>query len=738
MAVIIVSTRVPLTIRHTSTGFDLAESQGGVATGLRAVQEQSGGVWIGWPGPTDNLTAEERIALEGELVRRHFIPVFLQRDEVRGFYQKYAHGVLWPLFHYLPQHLPLRPDAHWEAYERVNRRVVEMVAQHCGPDDEVWIQDYQLMLAPAMLRALRPELRIGYFLHVPFPSWELFRALPHRAALLEGVLGADLIGFHTTEYAVHFAASVTRALGVPVSSEGVLTYAGRTVTTGVFPMGVDVARFEAPAETHSFDLKAGRGPGSEGQTMLAIDRLDYSEGIPRRLLAFERMLLDHPELRGTVTLLQVAVPSRTGGRAYRQHRRQVDALVGRINGAFGSLGWTPVQYLSRGFSQADVVSLYRHADVMLVTPVRDGMNLACKEFVASRTDQDGVLVLSEFTGAAAELTEAVQVNPFDIPSAAAAYYQALTMPLPERRERMRALRARVHAQPVHHWAEMFLRRLRPDRAEGQLGFATRQTTARVLARVNQAESLAILLDYDGTLVPFASHPDLAEPDAGLLQLIESLAARPDTQVHVVSGRQRASLERWLGGLPIGLHAEHGCWSRPPGAQEWRRHPASHPVPYDAILSRLKVATVRVPGSMIERKAAGLAWHFRLADPALGLRQADALVAEVHESFSTDVVDVIRGHMVIEFRPMGVHKGLVVRGVRKKASPGMILALGDDTTDNDMFDALGPSDMAVRVGAGPCAADLHLRDVDACREFLAGIVAGPLDFLAAQPGVSRIA
>ena len=723
MAVIIVSSRLPFTVRHTADGLSLGESHGGVATGLRAVQEQSGGVWIGWPGPTHQLTPEERVTLEAELLRRHCIPMFLERSEVREFYQKYANGVLWPLFHYLPQHLPLQADQHWDTYAQVNRRAAELVLQHCTADDEVWIQDYQFMLLPAMLRARRPDLRIGFFLHVPFPSWELFRTLPQRGVLLEGLLGADLVGFHTAEYVDHFTTSVTRALGLPVSSDGVIAQGGRSIATGVFPMGVDVARFAGTPEDEPFTLPPA-GSGAEGHTMVAIDRLDYTKGIPRRLLAFERMLQDHPELMGRVTLLQVAVPSRTRVRAYRRFRRQVDALVGRINGSLGTPGWTPVQYLYRGFSQADLVSLYRHADVMLVTPVRDGMNLVCKEFVASRIDEDGVLVLSEFTGAAAELEEAVQVNPFDIPSAAAAYHRALTMPAAERRDRMRALRARVQAQPVHQWAETFLRRLRPAPVNVDAGYATPRATAHILARVLQARSLAVLLDYDGTLVPFASQPDLAAPDASLLDLIQGLAARPSTQVHVVSGRQRASLERWLGDLPIGLHAEHGCWSRAPGARDWRRHPAAHPVPYDALLARLKGATARVPGSMIERKAAGLAWHFRLADPVQGSRQADVLAAEVEESFSPDVVNVIRGHMVIEFRPTGVHKGLVVRGVRRMAEPEMILALGDDTTDLDMFSALGPADLAIRIGPGACSADLRLRDVEACREFLLGIVTPP--------------
>ena len=366
--------------------------------------------------------------------------------------------MIWPLFHYLPDQMPLHQ--RWDVYETANARFADAVAAQYRPGDRVWVHDYQLLRLPALLRERLPQARIGFFLHIPFPSDELFATLPPREALLRGLLGADLVGFHTSGYASHFAASVRRVLGLPATDEGV-EVDGRAVRIGVFPMGVDAAALGARAQAPAVDaevaaLLASSGGDDDVALFVGVDRLDYTKGIPRRLLAFEQLLLRHPELRGRVRLVQVAVPSRTAVRAYQRFRHDVDALVGRINGAFATPRWTPVHYLYRSVPETQLLALYRAARVMLVTPVRDGMNLVAKEFVAARADEDGVLVLSEFVGAAAELGDALRVNPYDVDGQAETYYQALTMPPEERRARMRALRARVHSYDVHAWADSFL------------------------------------------------------------------------------------------------------------------------------------------------------------------------------------------------------------------------------------------------------------------------------------------
>ena len=431
-------------------------SAGGLATGLREPHRQSGGVWIGWPGRAVPDDLAQRTHVARELRTSGMMPVWLSEAEVSSYYQSMSNGVIWPLFHYLPEQIPLHVR-HWDAYETVNERFADAVASHYSPGDRIWVHDYQLMRLPALLRERIPDARIGFFLHIPFPVAELFAALPARESVLRGLLGADLVGFHTAGYARHFADAAARILGARVTGSSV-ALDGRVSRTGVFPMGVDAKALAERAATCEVDREIERlvAGGDDVDLFVGIDRLDYTKGIPRRLLAFERLLADHPELHERVRLIQVAVPSRTAVPAYRKFRQQVDAIVGRINGEFGTARWVPVHYLYRGLPEPQVLALYRAARVMLVTPVRDGMNLVAKEFVATRVDEDGVLVLSEFVGAADELTEAVSVNPHDVEGAAAAYHRALVMPPEERRARMRALRAHVLEYDVHVWATSFL------------------------------------------------------------------------------------------------------------------------------------------------------------------------------------------------------------------------------------------------------------------------------------------
>src|SRR5215210_7200094 len=456
--VLIVANRLPVTVRRTETGGEVQKSTGGLATGLLRPHEQSGGLWIGWSGATeDELTEQQRAGLEQQLAELRLVSVQLTGEQVARYYEGYSNGVLWPLFHYLLDQIPLHVR-DWDAYVEVNERFAEIVAQRYQPGDLIWVHDYQLLLLPDLLRKRLPDARIGFFLHIPFPSEELFRTLPERDRVLRGLLGADRVGFHTPAYLRHFAASLTQ-LGLTVDIDKV-QLTDREVRLGVFPMGIDAAAFMKLAQDPAVQQEA-RALRSDGSVrlMVGVDRLDYTKGIPRRLLSYERMLQTHPELRERVRLVQVAVPSRTGVEAYQEYRALVEGLVGRINGDFGTPRWVPVHYIFRSLSEPELVALYRAADVMLVTPLRDGMNLVAKEFVASRTDGDGVLVLSEFAGASWELPEAIQVNPYDVDGMAESSYRALTMDREERRSRLAPLRTRVETYDVHRWAATFLEQL---------------------------------------------------------------------------------------------------------------------------------------------------------------------------------------------------------------------------------------------------------------------------------------
>ena len=424
------------------------------------------------------------------------------------------------------------------------------------------------------------------------------------------------------------------------------------------------------------------------------------------------MLERRPDLRGKLRMVQVAVPSRENVGAYGDFRARVEQTVGAINGRFSTLGNVVIHYLYRGLPQAQLLSLYRAAAVMLVTPLRDGMNLVAKEFTAARTDGDGVLVLSEFAGAAEEMPEALLVNPFDIDGMADAIEQALAMPEAERRARMTQLNARVTHFDVHRWADNFLEALAED------GAVIRHEPppllpAEVVRAVGEAKRLVVLLDYDGTLVRFAPRPELAAPDPELLALLADLAKRPGCSLHIVSGRPHQDLERWFGELPISLHAEHGLFTRVEG--DWQ---ARGSLPED-LRAKVRATLERVveftPGSRVEEKAVGFAWHYRQAEPEHGASQARELRLHLRELLIGTPLEVLPGDKVVEVRLRGVHKGVVLRGL---IGPGdLALAIGDDRTDEDLFTALPEDAITVRVGRSPSAARYHLPDVMAVRAML---------------------
>jgi trehalose 6-phosphate synthase/phosphatase len=723
--VLIVANRLPITVRTTESGVEVQKSPGGLATGLFRTHEQSGGLWIGWSGAPDELSADQRAELNKQLADMRLVSVPLSADLVARYYEGFSNGVLWPLFHYFLDQVPLHVR-DWEPYVEANERFADAVVEHYREGDLIWIHDYQLLLLPELLRQRLPDARIGFFLHIPFPSEELFRTLPERDRLLRGLLGADLVGFHTPAYLRHFAASLTQILGLTVEIDRV-HLADREVRLGVFPMGIDAETFGALAQDPAVQAEAQalRGDGSV-KLLVGVDRLDYTKGIPRRLLAYERMLEIHAELRERVRLVQVAVPSRTGVGAYQEFRSLVDGLVGRINGDFGTPHWVPVHYIHRGLSEAELVALYRAADVMLVTPVRDGMNLVAKEFIASRDDGEGVLVLSEFAGASWELPEAIQVNPFDVEAAAESYYRALAMGPEERRSRLGPLRARVQTYDVHRWAATFLEQLegltlRAPVSRRTLGGATAARNA-LLERLRETEDFLALLDYDGSLVPYTATPELARPDPALIELLGRLAARPRTEVHVVSGRGRETLERWLGGLPIVLHAEHGFWSRGLNGSDWTAIAEIGGGWREPALEILRDITARTPGSLIEVKDVALTWHYRMADPEAGPRRANELRLHLTQLLSNQPVEILAGHKVVEIRPYGVHKGRIVPPLPPERLPSTtVLAIGDDRTDEDLFAAVPSEAITIKVGPGATRARFRVDGVPAMRALLHSLV-----------------
>ena len=717
---LLVSNRLPVTVTAGDNGIAVERSSGGLATGLRGPHERSGGLWIGWPGNMNGLDATRRSELGARLRDLGTVPIELTPEEVHGYYEVFSNGVLWPLFHYLVDRVNL-DNWHFSTYQRVNERFADQVADEYRPGDLIWVHDYHLALLPALLRARLPDARIAFFLHIPFPSSEVLRLLPWREEVLEGLLGADLIGFHTLTYVRHFTSSLLAIVGIEAEVDRV-QYGGRVVRLGAFPMGIDAARFDANARTAAIVARAEaiRQEAGDRRILLGVDRLDYTKGIPRRLLALERLLLQQPELASTIRLIQVTVPSRSGTETYGEFRRQLDEIVGRINGAFATPDAVVIHYMYRAIDEAELVAMYRAADVLLVTSLRDGMNLVAKEFVASRSDEDGVLVLSEFAGAASELGEALRINPYDIDRTAATILRALTMPARERRVRMRALRERVAAGDIHRWADSFIEALAATH-DGDASCLARSSAPEVIdalvERLRRAERLLVLLDYDGTLVPFMDTPEQAAPDAELLAMLTALASRPGTNVHLLSGRTREDLETWFGKLPLGLHAEHGFSSRFDPASEWETVRPISMAWKEKVGVILDQFVARTPGAWIEEKTASLAWHYRLAQPGFGRRQASELRHCLHDLLANLPVHVLQGEKVVEVRLFGIHKGIAAQRIVLERPVDAILAVGDDSTDDDMFEALPASSINVRVGPRASRARYQLADVNAVRDFL---------------------
>ncbi|HEX2673674.1 MAG TPA: bifunctional alpha,alpha-trehalose-phosphate synthase (UDP-forming)/trehalose-phosphatase, partial [Polyangiaceae bacterium] len=569
---ILVANRLPVSLDLSDGQVNVQDSAGGLATGMRGLGQQEQTSWIGWPGGMPS-TDEQRAELDKKLAEHSATPVYLSAQESERFYEGMSNSVIWPLFHYLIDRLPLFVR-DYDEYRAVNQRFADIVCEQATEDDSIWIHDYHLLLLPQLLRERLPRARIGFFLHIPFPSSEIFRLLPHREELLHGMLGASVIGFHTFSYARHFSNALLGNLGIEPELDRV-DVDGRNVSIGVFPMGIDVASFERLAADPELPerVSALRRAQNVERLILGVDRLDYTKGIPRKLLAMERLLERSPQYRGKVRLLQIAVPSRENVAEYKSLRADVEGLVGRINGSSGSLHDAPIHYLYQPIAQAELVASYRAAEVMLVTPLRDGMNLVAKEYVASRIDGDGVLVLSELAGAASELGEALTVNPYDVESLALSMDRALTMPEAERRERMAALREKVRARPVELWARQFVDALESDeRSPEPRDLRANSPELDALARdLATRREVLLALDYDGTLVKISSNPDRARPDASLRELLVVLAQLPGVEVCIVSGRTQSSLATWFGELPIHLVAEHGVWSKRAGALDWKCH-----------------------------------------------------------------------------------------------------------------------------------------------------------------------
>jgi trehalose 6-phosphate synthase/phosphatase len=720
--IIVVSNRLPFTVEEENGEVRFKQSAGGVATGLKSLLEtmppllspKPDYLWVGWPGGaiSEQQKSEVQSRARSEF-RSH--GVFLSEEDFENFYQGFCNKTIWPLFHYFPANAGY-DENYWLQYKKVNEVFAAALLEVARPDDILWIHDYHLMLLPDLIRRKLPRVQIGFFLHIPFPQLEIFRLLPAkwRREILEGLLGADVIGFHTHDYMEYFLRCVQRILGHK-HRIGHLAVGDRLVKVGAFPMGVDFKRFNSAAKSPEGLKKKAELRKTFGDTkiIISVDRQDYSKGIIHRLQGFETMLERNPEWHGKVTLLMIVVPSRIGIRDYEGMKKQIEELVGRINGKFGAIHWAPINYHYRSVPFDTLVALYAMSDVALVTPLRDGMNLVAKEYVACRTDRTGVLILSEMAGAAKELGEAVIVNPNHREEIAEALKLALEMPCKEQIRRNRTMQNRLRRSDVAQWAMGFMKEIvslndRRERSEAKpLGAAAR---AAMLRHYDRSARRLFLLDYDGTLVPYASQPQLAKPEPKLLRLLDSLAADPRNQLVLLSGRDKATLEDWFGSVKIDLVAEHGALVKEHG-KPWEMLKPLTAGWKTKLIPILKAYADRVAGTFVEEKEFSAVWHYRNADEERGSLAARELTDDLLAFTANIDVQVLQANKAVEVKNPGVNKGIA--GQRWLAGGGFdfVLTIGDDRTDEDAFGVLPEKAYSIRVGRAATQARFQLDSPD---------------------------
>jgi len=701
-----------------------------VATGLgaylaspregRVFKESLWAGWPGWSGAENRAPDVQKRALELGAA-----PVFVSEVAMDGFYHGFCNKTLWPLFHCFPTYATYE-ESFWESYRAVNETFCEQLSKVLKPDDMVWVHDYQLMLLPRLLRKRMEDLSIGFFLHIPFPPREVYQLLPHswRTEILEGVMGADLVGFHTNDYAQNFLQSVLRFLGHD-HAVGTIVAGDRPVKVDTFPMGIDVQKYYDAALSDGAVIAQNELRKSLGQyrLILSVDRLDYTKGILNRLEGFERFLEKNPRWHKQVVLVLIVVPSRIGVDNYQLMKQRIDEIVGRINGKYGAVGWVPIHYQFAALDLDHLASLYRVCDVALVTPLRDGMNLIAKEYVASCTDGSGVLILSELAGASKELGEAILINPNYREEIAHAIAEALAMSADEQRSRIEIMQERLREYDVFKWADDFIRQqLVMSEARGRYRARVLNASARkqIVERFKAASSRIVFTDYDGTLVPFTGAPQLAKPDSSLVELLTRLAEHPQTTVALVSGRDKVTLEQWFGMLPIALIAEHGAWVREANGP-WQMLKRPDPAWRKNVLAMMQRHVVRLPGSFIEEKEFSAVWHYRRADPDLAKVRAGELMDELISFTANADVQVLRGSKVVEIREGGVSKGRAAAHVLAQHPSEFVLAAGDDWTDEDLFKAMPKHAYTIKVGVLPSRARYFIRQYRDARKLMEDII-----------------
>ncbi|HYO07942.1 MAG TPA: bifunctional alpha,alpha-trehalose-phosphate synthase (UDP-forming)/trehalose-phosphatase [Tepidisphaeraceae bacterium] len=720
-----VSNRLPVTVGDDGT---IKKSSGGLVAALEGLPaEQYQLKWIGWPG--GNIPEARQAEVERQLADTlGAAPVFISSDEEHGFYEGFSNSSVWPLLHYMTNHFRHEPE-WWDDYQTVNRRFADKVLSVARDGDLVWVHDYQLMLLPAMLKESMPSLRVGFFLHTPFPSYEVIRCHPQRDELVAGMLGADQVGFHTFSYMRHFRSSVLRLLGTD-SEITRIRRNGHTTYLGVYPIGINARKFEQELSRPELaeQVETFRRTFESKRIVLSVERLDYTKGILRRLDAIDLFLSERPpEERDRIKFIFVSVPSREGVDEYRELREEIEYRIGRINGEYTTLHNAPVHFIHGSVNFTELAALYAMADACVVTPLIDGMNLVAKEYVAAQRDGGGVLVLSEFAGAAEEMLGAIVVNPYDTRAVADAIVEALDLPPEDRLARMQPMRQRVMEYDAVAWAKSFIDDLTARDTAPDAKAHADEAKRRLAGALREKQKVALMLDYDGTLREIEQAPGAARPNAAvhhvLGQLRDAIDRGANLDATIISGRSPGDLESFLGDYPFGLVAEHGATLRRAGQREWEQ--LDRNINYDWIdelLKLLRVYEASTPGSFIEKKRTSLVWHYRRADPEFGAWKAKQLFEELGAMTANDPLQVRHGRKIVEITASGINKGAAVLRLLEEKTYDLILAAGDDQTDEHMFRLDLRNLITIKVADGDTHATYRVPTPNAFRRLLSDALA----------------
>ncbi|MDA8791823.1 bifunctional alpha,alpha-trehalose-phosphate synthase (UDP-forming)/trehalose-phosphatase [Bacteriovoracaceae bacterium] len=695
---IIVSNRLPF--HWDETREKLTQSGGGLVTAINGVKSKKPMHWI---GSLDHNIPENLVKTYKSKDKTTFSYPKISKNLYDSYYNDFCNDVLWPLFHYESE-LVRFEETHWKSYVEVNQRFADHISKVAKADDLIWIHDFHLFLVPKFLKKINKNLKVGFFLHIPFPSSEIYKQLPCRKEILDALIYSDIVGFHDFSYLRHFASSVYSILGI---SYNLMELQGplNKIKLGVYPVSIDTENFIRVAKSAKTELEIKRNKLNQNKikTILAVERLDYSKGILLKLRTFKMFLETYPKYVGKIQLYQIAVPSRTQVQDYINLRHEVEMLVSEINGRFSKLNYVPVKYFFTSINMNELMALYRTSEILFVTSKRDGMNLVCLEYIAAQNLRNpGVIMLSEFTGAASTLSHATLVNPFNIGDSVRILKESLEKPLVERKENHKVMLDYLKHYTASTWANSFLEDLNSQGRTGvvqKVNLETKDNLNKVKGRIKN-KSTTFLLDYDGTLSPIVSRPELALINQKTKQLLTTLSQRKNTDVVVVTGRDKKFISQQLKGLKVYIACEHGASFYDHQKKVWRNlAPSKRRVWFEHAIDIISQYQKRTPNSFIEKKNYGIAWHYRNSPDAFAEFQARKLVQDLESDLSKFPVNVSRGKKVVEVKSVEANKGYFVdwflsRYIQKETE---VVAIGDDKTDEDMFRYLMNRGITIKVG-----------------------------------------